>query len=113
MLPFIIMIVLQVTIGVVVVFVLKNLLDGELEKAAIEKFSSLKANPEVRVVNVYSFRPLSVNIEQELKGLAKHKFTDSEIIFEQNKVLKGGVVIKTSNEVLDFSLSSRLENFWS
>jgi F0F1-type ATP synthase delta subunit len=113
MMPFVIIIVLQVVIAGVVIFVLKHLLNPELEKVAIEKLASLKPSIDVKVINVYHFRRLPVNIQKELRELAKNKFTNSEIIFEQSNILKGGVVIKIDSEVLDFSLSSRLENFWS
>ena len=113
MIPFIILIVVQVTISVVVIFVLKRLLDRELEKSAIEKLMSLKADADVKVVNVYHAQPLAMNVESQFRALIKNRFTGSEVVFEHLANLKGGLIIKIKDDVLDFSLSSRLENFWS
>ncbi len=109
----IMIIILQLTIALVVIFVLKHFLDRELEKAAIEKLMSLKANADLKVVNIYHAKPLTLNIEGEFRALVKNKFSGSEIIFEQISNLKGGLIIKAADEVLDFSVSSRLENLWS
>ena len=54
-----------------------------------------------------------MKVEQTLTGLVKDRFVDGKIAFEQLRDLKGGLIIKVDDEVLDFSLSSRLENFWS
>ena len=113
MIPLIILIFLQLTIALVIIFVLKRLLDRELEKAAIEKLMSLKANADVKVVNIYHAKPLTLNVEEEFKSLVKNKFVGSEIVFERISNLRGGLIIKAADEVLDFSVSSRLENLWS
>ena len=110
MMPFLIIFVLQLVIATVVIFVLKRLLDRELEKAAIEKLTSLKTNVDVKVVHIYYAKPLSLNVEEKLRELVKNKFSVSEIIFEELENIKGGLIIKIEDEVLDFSLSSRLEN---
>ena len=113
MMTLVFIIVLQLAIAGVVIVVLKRLLDRELEQAAIEKLMSLKTNATVKIVHIYYTKPLSLNVEQTLTGLVKNKFVDGEIAFEQLRDLKGGLIIKVDDEVLDFSLSSRLENFWS
>ena len=56
---------------------------------------------------------MPLKVEDRLRGLIKAKFVSSEVKFEQLKSLKGGLMIKLADEVLDYSLSSRLENFWS
>jgi F0F1-type ATP synthase delta subunit len=112
MMPFVIIIGLQVVIAGVVVIFLKQRLDRELEKAAIEKIMSLKNNSEVKAVNIYSAKNLPTNIAQELGSIAKNKFSNARVAFEILEPIKGGLMIKVDEEVLDFSLSSRLENFW-
>jgi F0F1-type ATP synthase delta subunit len=108
-----IVIVLQIVIAGIVFSILWRLLDRELVAAAIEKLMSVKTSAEVKVVNVYHGNVLPVRIEEKLKILVKNKFTNSDVFFEQLKSLKGGLIIKVADEVLDFSISSRLENFWS
>ena len=106
-------IILQLVIAVIVFFVLKGLLDRELKKVAIEKFLSLKVISGIDSIYVYYAGDLALKFKEELTVLAKSKFTDSKNIFEQNQILKGGLVIVVAQEVLVFSVSSRLENFWS
>ena len=113
MMPFIIIIILQLVIAAVVIFVLKRLLDRELAKAAVEKLVSLKLPNKVEQVCVYHAGSLSLAFEQELTAIVKNKFLGSKIVFEQTPNLKGGLVIKVADEMLDFSLISRLEHFWS
>ena len=111
--PFVIIIILQLIIAGIVVFILKNFLNRELEKAAVEKVMSLRANEDVKAINIYYAQSLPINVAEEFKVLIQNKFVNSKIEFEQLQDLKGGLIIKVGEEILDFSLSSRLENFWS
>jgi F0F1-type ATP synthase delta subunit len=104
---------LQLVIALIVVIVLKQQLDRELEKAAIEKMMSIRNNPETKMVNVYFAKSLPNVIEQQIRSLGKTKFSNAQMTFESLEDLRGGLMIKIDQEVLDFSLSSRLENFWS
>ena len=113
MMPFVIIIILQLVIAAVVIFVLKRLLDRELEKAAVEKLMAFKPQSKVEQAHVYHAGPLSLALKQELTAIVKNKFSESKIVFEQAPGLKGGLVIKVADEMLDFSLISRLEHFWS
>jgi F0F1-type ATP synthase delta subunit len=113
MMPIILLVVLQLVIAGIVIFVLKRLLDRELEQAAIEKAMSLKNNEQVKLVNIYSAKVLSEQVKAQITSVVKNKFVNGKIIFEQLSNLKGGLIIKVEEEVLDFSLSSRLEHFWS
>ncbi len=113
MMLFLILILVQLAIAGTVIFVLKRLLDRELAKAAIEKLASLKAAEAVEHVIVYYASPLPSSVEAEIKVLANRKFTNGKIVFERLQSLRGGVIIKVADEILDFSLSSRLENLWS
>ena len=96
-----------------VIFVLRNLLDKELKEAAIEKFIALKGAGSIDSINIYHAGTLSVNVKEQLIAEAKRKFENNKIVFEQNQILKGGLVIVAGDQVLDFSLANRLENFWS
>ena len=80
---------------------------------AIEKLMSLKADSTIKTVNIYYAHSMPSKIEKELIHLTKNKFSDSKVVFEQNKILKGGLVIKAADVVLDYSLSSRLDHLWS
>jgi len=113
MIPLLIIICLQLFIAGIVFVVLRYLLDRELEKVAIEKLLSLQMEAVKGDICIFHGNPLSASIEERIKDLIKGKFKDNPVKFEQLKSLKGGLMIKTADQVLDFSLSSRLENFWS
>ncbi|MEI7998228.1 MAG: hypothetical protein WCH62_01805 [Candidatus Omnitrophota bacterium] len=113
MMSFLILIIVQLVIAGVVIFFLKNLLDRELEKVAIEKLASLKSTEAVDCVIVYYANSISFRAAEEIKSLTSRKFINGKIVFERLQTLKGGLIIKVANEILDFSLSSRLESFWS
>ncbi|MBF0490915.1 MAG: F0F1 ATP synthase subunit delta [Candidatus Omnitrophica bacterium] len=106
-------IVLQLFVAGIVIFILKRLLDRELEKEAFEKLMSLKTDSAVDLITVYYAQTLSVKVQQEFTAVVKNKFVNGKIVWENLGHLKGGLIIKVNEEVFDFSLSSRLENFWS
>ena len=106
-------IILQLVIAGIVIFVLKNLLDKELKEAAIEKFTALKVADTIDSIKIYHTGQLSLGVKEQLIAEAKRKFENKDIVFEQNQILKGGMVIVAGEQVLDFSLANRLENFWS
>jgi len=97
----------------VVIFVLKGLLDKELIRAAIEKFESCKISPDIKEIAIFSASTISDEFKYNLESIRKRKFADVNLKFQENTELKGGVVIALGEELLDFSLASRLENFWS
>ena len=103
----------QCVIAGIVIFVLKGFLDRELKKAAIEKLVSLKAAQDINQITVYYAHVMPSMIQEEIKNIAHQKFSKGNIVFEQLQALKGGLMIKIADEVLDFSLSSRLEHLWS
>ncbi len=106
-------VILQFLIAAVVVFVLKNLLDKELKQAAIEKFMALRIDGSIEDIKIYHVGLLSAPVKQQLLNEVKRKFENNKVIFEENSILKGGLVIVIGEQVLDFSLTNRLENFWS
>ncbi len=112
MIQLFLLMIVQLVIVVIVILVLKRLLDRELKKAALEKLQTLKINGE-KIITVYYTGQLSHNVKEELLGIVKNKNKESKLVFEQNQILKGGLVIVVDEQMLDFSVSNRLENFWS
>ena len=103
----------QIVFAVLVVLVLKKLLDRELMNAALEKLESCKIPTEINEIAVYSASGVSDEFKRHLEAVRRQKFAQAQFNFRENAELKGGVVIAAGELLLDFSLSSRLENFWS
>ena len=109
----IIIFLVQCSIAVVVIFVLKRLLDKELRGAALEKFESCKASLDIKEITVLSASRLNEEFKSKLESIRKRKFVQAKLNFKENPDLKGGVAIALGDVLLDFSLISRLQNFWS
>jgi len=103
----------QGVFAVVVVLVLKRLLDKELMKAALEKFESCKASTDIKEITVLSASILSVEFQRQLESVRKRKFVQAKLNFKKDAGLKGGLAIALGDVLLDFSLGSRLQHFWS
>ena len=103
----------QCVFAVVVIFVLKKLLDKELTGAALEKFESCKQSPDIKEIIVRSASSLDDEFKRRLESVRQRKFSQANLNFQQDAALKGGVVIVVGDLFLDFSLSNRLQNFWS
>lgn len=97
----------------VVIFVLKKLLDKELMRAALEKFESCKTSSDIKEIAVRSASNVNDEFKSHLESIRQRKFTEAHLNFQEDPTLKGGVVIAVGDLLLDFSLSSRLQNFWS
>ena len=103
----------QCVLAVVVIFVLMKLLHKELMQAALEKFESCKVSSDVKEISIYSASEISAEFKNHLELIRQRKFNQANLNFLLNADLKGGIVIAMGDLLLDFSLSSRLQNFWS
>jgi F0F1-type ATP synthase delta subunit len=103
----------QCVFALVVIFVLKGLLDKELMSAALEKFESCKNAPDIKEITVLSASRVSDEFKSCLESVRRRKFNQAQLNFKENNELKGGIVIAVGDLLLDFSLSGRLQNFWS
>ncbi len=108
-----IFVLLQVVIGAVAVFVLVRLLDKELIEAALERLQAVSAAELFGPVHFKTARPLNPEHRGRIQSIFKRKAVQGKIIFEENLALKGGLLIAYNDQVLDFSLSSRLQKLWS
>ena len=95
------------------IFVLKKLLDKELMNSALEKFESCKASSDIKEIIVRSSSTINDEFKSRLESIRKRKFIQAKLDFQFDASLKGGLVIVLGDLLLDFSLSSRLQNFWS
>jgi len=103
----------QIIFAVIVIVVLKKLLEKELIHAALEKFETSKVTEEIKVITITSASVINDELKGYFQTIQKRRMPQAVLNFELNPSLKGGVVITEGDVVLDFSLSNRLENFWS
>ena len=103
----------QCVFAVVVILVLKKFLDKELMRAALEKFESCKASSDITAITVRFASTLSDEFKSHLESVRKRKMPQANLNFQEDASLKGGVVIAVGDLILDFSLLSRLQHFWS
>lgn len=103
----------QCFFAVMVFLVLKKLLDRELIKAALEQFESCEIAPHTKKITVYSASRISDEYRAVLESITKSKCGGVNLNFQENALLKGGLVIAIDQLLLDFSLQSRLKHFWS
>ena len=81
--------------------------------AALEKFESCKISPEIKEITVRLASGVTDEFKSYLESVRKRKMPQASLDFQEDASLKGGVVIVMGELILDFSLSSRLQNFWS
>jgi F0F1-type ATP synthase delta subunit len=103
----------QCVFAVAVIFVLKKLLDRELIRAALEKFEACKTPPDIKEITVLSAAGIGEEFKGHLESIRQRKMPQANLNFRENAALKGGIVIAMGDILLDFSLLSRLEHFWS
>ena len=78
---------------------------GELEKADLSKISK-----EVKQVELFTGRNVSVNTQKSIKDLLEKKMERPlELIFKEDPALLGGVMMKFGTLVIDASLVERLK----
>ncbi len=96
-----------------VVIILKKLLDKELMRAALEKLEYEKIPQDVNAITVRFSCRLHDEFKDHLESIRKRRFPQTNVIWQQDASLKGGVVIIAGEQLLDFSLDNRLKHFWS
>ena len=109
---FLILVVVQVVIAAIVIFVLKHLLEKELNAAALEKLHTLNLSAG-QEVTVTSAGVLREKLKVQLQALLCRKSPDVKVIFQQDQDIRGGMIIELPGETLDFSIANRLKHFWS
>jgi F0F1-type ATP synthase delta subunit len=103
----------QCVFATIVVFVLKGFLDKELVRAALENFESCKTSSDIKEIAVRSASSISDEFKGQFESIRRRKFAQAHLDFQEDSALKGGIVIAVGDLLLDFSLTSRLKNFWS
>ncbi len=104
---------IQVVFVLAVIFVLKRLLDRELMNSALEKFESCKSSDQIKEITVFSCSTVNKEFRYRFESVSKRRFPQAQLKYRIEAGLKGGVVLCVGEDLLDFSLRCRLQNFWT
>ena len=103
----------QMVVIAIIVFVLKKILDRQLIESAIEKLKILHIDPldkNMNCVEVVTYDPLSEENKKKISDAIYQKVhRHIPLTVSQDKSIKGGIVIKIPNRMIDHSLISRLK----
>lgn len=104
----------QAVSGVVKKFVEILKKDGQIKNAGkiMEKFSEIyNAKHGIVEANVISSRELSRDKIQQVENFIKEKYSAKEVIVKNivDEKIKGGIIIKVGDEVLDASINGQLK----
>ena len=103
---------MQIVIFGIIIIVLKHLLVKELFESAMEKLMSLSAEEFPVEMKVRSVAALEPAVKSRVLSIISRKSSTTKIIFQEDPVLKDGIVIVYADTVLDFSLRDRLKKIW-
>ena len=102
----------QILIAVGVIFVLKHKLNRELTEAALEKLHAAAFGTSGPII-VKSHRALSQETQNRMRSMVNRRSARAEVVFEQDRTLKGGIVIDLPGGSIDCSLAGCIKKLWS
>lgn len=106
------MLLAQGILAVIIVIVLKNILDNNLIESAIRRLEwwlRTEHSSSVNQVTVISHKKLHPKNEERIVKAAGEYFKDSgKPVFQIDRKIMGGVVIKVGENIFDYSLKDRL-----
>ena len=111
--------VLQIIVASIIIFVLKRTLDNMLIDLAMRHFDLWLQRHQAHgkhgcEIILISHKPLkTIYKEKILKIIARHSSERLEPVFQLDKSILGGLIIKGDAEILDFSLKVRLKEAFS
>jgi F0F1-type ATP synthase delta subunit len=105
--------VFQVIVAVIVIFILKKILDHQLEQLAIKKLEYIKLDAQeqgLQFLTLVAPGQISLSVQQRISALCKKKFGHPvQLVLKKDRTLKGGLVIQLTKTVIDYSLVGRLK----
>ncbi len=103
----------QLLVITIIVFILKKILDTMLLELAIKKFTfsefAIKLDNSQQVIIICHKEPRSSWKEMFLKLAQKKLGQNTQMIFQNDKKILGGIIIQYGNLIIDCSLLTRLK----
>jgi len=104
--------ILQIIVIGTIIFVLKRRLDRQLIELAIQKFERLNAEdigPEEKDLVVITAKKIEEGVRHRLIEVSFKKVHRAlNLIAQEDRSTKGGIIIKMKNFSIDYSLAGRL-----
>ncbi len=105
--------IMQIILGSIVIFVLKKILDHQLNELAVKTFKNAKLEPDdLKLGSILVSSPfrISKKIQDRIVEIAKKKFgRPMSIVIKKDRSLKGGMIIYLNSLIVDYSLVGRLK----
>ena len=94
--------------GSILFTIVKNMKEGDIDKV-YEKYQDI-LNGKLIVIEVLSATPLSKEQEKDLEGSVMKKFQSQELVFDYriDAKIKGGIVVRHNDNLIDLSLSKSI-----
>lgn len=94
--------------GSILFTIVKNMKEGDIDKV-YSKYQDI-LNGKLIVIEVLSATPLNKEQEKELESGVSKKFQDQELVFDYkiDAKIKGGIVVRHNDNLIDLSLSKSI-----
>jgi len=94
--------------GSILFTIVKNMKEGDIDKV-YEKYQDI-LNGKLIVIEVLSATPLSKEQEKDLEDSVVKKFQSQELVFDYriDAKIKGGIVVRHNDNLIDLSLSKSI-----
>ena len=94
--------------GSILFTIVKNMKEGDIDKV-YEKYQDI-LNGKLIVIEVLSATPLSKEQEKDLEVSVVKKFQSQELVFDYriDAKIKGGIVVRHNDNLIDLSLSKSI-----
>ncbi len=94
--------------GSILFTIVKNMKEGDIDKVYVKYQDIL--NGKLIVIEVLSATPLSKEQEKDLEDSVVKKFQSQELVFDYriDAKIKGGIVVRHNDNLIDLSLSKSI-----
>ena len=94
--------------GSILFTIVKNMKEGDIDKV-YDKYQDI-LNGKLIVIEVLSATPLSKEQEKDLEDSVVKKFQSQELVFDYriDAKIKGGIVVRHNDNLIDLSLSKSI-----
>ncbi len=103
----------QVLVAIVVIFILKKILNLQLEELAVKKLEYIKLDDEelgLEALTLVAPGKISLALQSKIDYICKKKFgRPLRFVIKTDRSLKGGLVIRLKKIIIDYSLIGRLK----